>query len=138
LYDFAPVVDFAVRVLINAIALIVVVKFVPHIKAPTDLWALLAVAAIFGLINTYLKPIVKLLSLPLTFVTFGLIGLIVNTAMLLLAAYVSGLFDLGFEIAGWPAKAFSIETFVWAFVAAVVISIVSTALSLAKRIVPGV
>ena len=52
--------DFAVRVLINALALIAAVWFVPHIKAPTELWALLVIAAIFGLINSYLKPIVKL------------------------------------------------------------------------------
>ena len=44
--------DFAVRVLINAMALIVAVGFVPQIKAPTEPWQLLIVAAIFGLINT--------------------------------------------------------------------------------------
>jgi putative membrane protein len=132
------VADFAVRVLINALALIAAVAFVPQIKAPTEIWALLAVAAIFGLINSYLKPIVKLLSLPLTFVTFGLIGLVINTAMLLLTAFVSGLFHLGFTIAGWPSKPLSLETFVYAFIAAIVISIVSTILSLFKRIVPGV
>jgi putative membrane protein len=130
--------DFAVRVLINALALIVVVWFVPHIKAPNELWQLLVVAAIFGLINSYLKPIVKLLSLPLNVMTFGLVGLIVNTLMLLLLALLSSFLDLGFKIAGWPGGPFTLDVFIWAFVAALVISIVSTILSLFRRLIPGV
>ena len=130
--------DFAVRVLINALALIITVWVIPKIHAPAELWQLLVVAAIFGLINSYLKPIVKLLSLPLNVLTLGLVGLVVNTLMLLLLAFISGLFDLGFTIAGWPAKPFTLDTFVWAFVAALVISIVSTGLSLVRRLIPGV
>lgn len=130
--------DFAVRVLINALALIAAVVFVPHIKAPTEIWALLVIAVIFGLINSYLKPIVKLLSLPLNVMTFGLVGLIVNTLMLLLLALISGWLHLGFEIAGWPAGPFKLETFIYAFIAALVISIVSTGLSLVRRLIPGV
>ena len=66
--------DFAVRVLINALALIITVWFLPKIQAPTELWQLLVVAAIFGLINSYLKPIVKLLSLPLNVLTMAWSG----------------------------------------------------------------
>src|SRR6188472_3220979 len=66
--------DFAVRVLINALALIVAVWLVPHIKAPNEIWQLLVVAAIFGLVNSYIKPIAKLLSLPLNVLTFGWAG----------------------------------------------------------------
>ena len=127
--------DFAVRVLLNALALIAAVYFVPHITAPKELWELLVVAAIFGLINSYLKPIVKLLSLPLNVMTFGLVGLIVNTGMLLLL--VSDWLNLGFKIAGWPGKPFSLDVFIYAFIAALVISIVSTILSLIRRLIPG-
>ncbi len=81
--------DFAVRVLINALALIAAVWLVPNIKAPHEIWQLLVVAAIFGLVNTYIKPIAKLLSLPLNVLTFGLVGLVVNTLMLLLVALLS-------------------------------------------------
>jgi len=130
--------DFVVRVLINALALIVAVWLVPKIKAPTELWQLLLVAAIFGLINSYLKPIVKLLSLPLNFVFFGLVGIVINTAMLLLLAFLSNLFDLGFSIAGWPGGAFSIDVVIYAVAAAIVISVVSTLLAVARRIIPGV
>src|SRR3954447_456848 len=138
LYDFAPMADFAVRVLINALALIVVVWFVPNIEKPNEIWELLVVAAIFGLVNSYLKPIVKLLSLPLNLMTFGLVGLVVNTLMLLLVALLSSFLDLGFTIAGWPGGPFTLDVFIWAFVAALVISIVSTILSLVRRLIPGV
>jgi len=131
------VVDFAVRVLINALALIITVSFVPQITAPKELWQLLVVAAIFGLINTYIKPIAKLLSLPLNLLTFGLVGLVVNTLMLLLLAFISSLFDLGFSIAGWPGGPFTLDVFFYAFVGALVISIVSTLLTLVRRILPG-
>jgi len=130
--------DFAVRVLINAIALIVVVSFLPQIKAPNEIWQLLVVALIFGLVNSYLKPIVKLLSLPLNVLTFGLVGLIVNTLMLLLVAFLSSFLKLGFTIAGWPSGPFTIDVFIYAFVAALVISVVSTILSMIRRLIPGV
>jgi len=130
--------DFAVRVLINALALIVAVWLVPHIKAPNEIWQLLVVAAIFGLVNSYIKPIAKLLSLPLNVLTFGLVGLVVNTLMLLLVALISGLFDLGFSIHGWPGGPFTLDVFIYAFIAALVISIVSTILSLIRRLIPGV
>jgi putative membrane protein len=130
--------DFAVRVLINALALIVTVWLVPNIKAPNELWQLLVVAAIFGLVNSYIKPIVKLLSLPLNVMTFGLVGLVINTLMLLLVAFLSSFLKLGFQIAGWPGGPFTLDVFVWAFVAALAISVVSTILSLARRLIPGV
>lgn len=130
--------DFAVRVLINALALIATVWFLPQIKAPGELWKLLVVAAIFGLINSYLKPIVKLLSLPLNVMTLGLVGLLINTAMLLLLAFISSLFHLGFSIAGWPGGPFTIDVVIYAFVGSIVISIVSTVLALLRRVIPGV
>ena len=131
-------VDFAVRVLINAIALLAAVYLVPGIRAPDELWQLLAVAAIFGLINAYLRPIVKLLSLPLSLFAFGLVGFIINTGLLLLLAFISGQLELGFRIAGWPNGPFDLDVIVAAFLASLVISIVSTVLALVRKIVPGV
>ena len=121
-----------IRILVNGLALIVAVDLVPKVKAPTEIWHLLVVAAIFGAINAYLRPIVKLLSLPLNLIAFGLVGFAVNTAMLLLLALVSGQLKLGFSIAGWPQGAFSIDVIVYAFVASLVISIASVALAFAR------
>ena len=130
--------DIVVRIVVNALALIVAVEFVPKIKAPSEIWQLLVVAAIFGVINAYLKPIVKLLSLPLNLFAFGLVGFAINTAMLLLLALVSNQFKLGFSIAGWPQGEFSVDVIVYAFIAALVISVVSTALALVRLVVPRI
>jgi putative membrane protein len=130
------VAEFLIRTIVNAIALIAAVALVPGIKAPTELWQLLVIAAIFGLINAYLRPIVKLLSLPLTLIAFGLVGLAINTAMLLLLAFVSDQLKLGFSIAGWPGHAFSVEVIVYALIASIVISIVSALLAFVRLVVP--
>jgi putative membrane protein len=132
--------DFLVRLAINAIALVVAVMLVPRIRFEygDDWWKLLAVAAIFGLINTYIRPIVSLLSLPLNLFAMGLVGLLVNTAMLLLLAFVSGWLALGFQIAGWPPGQFDADVVIYAALAALVISLVATALGLVRRLVPGV
>ena len=69
--------NLGLRILINAAALIVTSLIIPGIhlpKAPgaADWFALIVIALIFALINSFLKPIVKLLSLPVTLVTLGL------------------------------------------------------------------
>lgn len=81
--------------------------------------ALIFGALIFGLINAFIKPVISILSCPLTLLTLGLFTLVVNAAMLGLTAWVAGLFDLRFEIEGFWAAVFG----------ALVISIVSTLLS---------
>ncbi|MDQ3554295.1 MAG: phage holin family protein [Chloroflexota bacterium] len=133
-------IDFLVRLLINAAALMVAVQLVPRIRFDfgDEWWRLLVVAAIFGLINTFIRPIVSLLSLPLNLFALGLVGLLVNTAMLLLLAFVSGWLALGFQIADWPPGRFDMEVVIYAALAALVISLVATALGLVRRLVPGV
>jgi putative membrane protein len=134
----AVLADFLVRLVINAVALMVAVMVVPRIRFDfgDEWWRLVAVALIFGVINAYIRPIVRALSLPLTIMTLGLVGLAINTAMILLLAFLSGQLELGFRIAGWPVGPFTVEVVVYAFLAALVISIVSTALGLVRRVVP--
>ncbi len=122
-------IDLIVRVVINTAAVVVAVNVVPKISAPDDLVKLLAIGLILGVINTYIRPIVKALAFPISLLTLGLVGIVINAAMLLLAAFVSDQFDLGFLIAGWPDAAFSLDVVLYAVVAAVVISIVSTILA---------
>ena len=129
--------EFAVRVLVNAIALIAAVRLVPDVDFRGDWWQLLILAAVFGVVNAYIRPIVKLLSLPLTIVTFGLIGLVINTAMVLLAAWISGQLNVDFTLAGWPAAKFGIDVIVAAFLTSIVISVVSALMSLVRLATPG-
>jgi putative membrane protein len=58
------------------------------------------VALIFGLVNAALKPVLVVLSCPLVALTFGLFLLVINGLLLLITAWVSDLFELGFTVDG--------------------------------------
>jgi len=126
------VVELIVRIVINAVALLVAVKVVPQIvfKFGNDWWKVLAVALIFALVNSYIKPIVKALSFPISMLTLGLVAFVINAAMLLLLAVLSEQLKLGFKIGGFPPT-LNADAIIGAFIGAVVISIVSTLASIA-------
>jgi putative membrane protein len=133
-----------VALVVNGLALIAASQVVPGMKLD---WqesplTLLAVAAIFAVVNTFLRPIVNLLTLPVRLVTLGLVGIVINIAMLLVVAYVSGQLDLPFTISGWPDGPFGVDVLVTAFLGSLVISIVSMIVSLVLRgtrmVVPGI
>ena len=125
-------VDLIVKVLINAVAVFVAIKLVPQIHFGNDLVKLLAVALILALINSYIKPILKALSFPITLISFGLFALVLNALLLLLVAFISDQLKLGFKIAEFPPK-FTADVFVGALLGSIVISIVSTLLGLVNR-----
>ncbi len=128
--------DFIIRVLANAIAVIVAVKLVPHVEFRGDWWQLLLLAAIFGVINAYIRPVVKLLSLPLNLLTFGLIGFVINTALVMLAAFVSQSLKLDFTLAGWPPGSITIDVLIAAFLTSIVISVVSAVVAVVRLATP--
>jgi putative membrane protein len=102
-----------VRWLISAASLMVVAYIVPGIVVRGLLAALIA-AVIIGLVNATLGTVVKILTLPLTFLTLGLFLIVVNAIMLKVAAALSP----GFEVQTWTA----------AFIGALLLSLVSTLL----------
>jgi putative membrane protein len=128
------VVDLLVKVLINAVAVYVAVLIVPQIvfSFGNDWWKLIAVALILAIINTYIKPIVKALSFPITLLSLGLFAFILNALLLLLVAFISDQLKLGFRIADFPPK-FTADAFVGALLGSIVISVVSTVLGLVNR-----
>lgn len=111
---------FIIRWLVTAVAVGVAVWLVPGIDiiGGTSAWAGIALfALVLSLVNISVKPILQVLSLPVTVLTLGIFYLIVNTLMLYVAAWLAnGIFQVGFDIA----------TFGSAFVASIVISIVSS------------
>ena len=80
----------------------------------------LAVAAMLGLLNLYIRPALVLLTLPFTIVTFGLFLIVVNAVLLGLADWLANLFD-GID--------FEVETIGAALLGAVIISLVNMVLS---------
>ena len=128
-------IDLAVRIAVNAVALIVTSLIVPNIHlrigSKVEDWLKIAVIAlIFAVINTYIRPIVKAVSLPISLVTMGLVGLVINAAMLLVLALVSDGLGLPFSIAKFPPT-LNADAFVAAILAGILISLVATVLSYA-------
>jgi putative membrane protein len=130
--------DIVIRVVINTIAVILAIKFVPGVGDPNDILKLILVAVVIGLVNAYLRPIVKLLALPLNLLTLGLVGLVINSAMVMVAAAISDNIKLGFTLGGWPPGEIALDTLLAAFLTALVISIVSAVVALFRKIAPGV
>src|SRR3990167_8864370 len=95
----------------NAIALFLTVNLVNGISVDNPITLLIATIVV-AIVNTLIRPILRLISLPITMVTFGLFAIVVNAACLGLAA----LFVPGFEISG----------IIPALIGALVLSIVST------------
>lgn len=126
--------ELVIKVLVNAAALWVAIQVIPDNLLAFDFgehwYRLLAVALIFALVNSYLRPIVKLLSFPISLMTLGLIAFVINAAMLLVVAFLSDQLDLGFRVGDFPPS-FTIDTIVGALAGSVVISLVSTLVTIA-------
>ena len=97
---------------------------------------MLVIAGIFGLVNAYLRPIVKLLSLPLNLFTFGLVGFVINVAMVLLTPFISDSLNLGFKLAGSPPAGIGLDAIIAAVLVAIVVGVVSTVLALVRLVTP--
>ncbi len=80
--------------------------------------SVLVVGAIFTVINMFVAPVLKTLSIPFIIITLGLALLVINALLLLLTEWITGKFGVAFEVDG----------FWWAVLGAVVISIVNAVL----------
>lgn len=88
-----------IRWVINALALILISQMIKGIQVDHIAAAFVA-AAVLGVINAVLRPILILLTLPITILTLGLFALVINGFML----YIAGTIVKGFHVSGfWPA-----------------------------------
>ena len=119
--------SFAIRVLVNGVALWVAAFFVKGIhlaensaSTSRQIVTILLVAVIFGLLNALIKPLLTILSLPVIILTLGLFTMIVNAAMLELTSWFAGVFNVAFHV----------DQFFWdAVLGAFIITIVSMILN---------
>lgn len=100
-----------IHILSNALGIWAAARLVPGIFFDGDWKWLILAGAVLGFVNFFIKPIVKIISLPLIWVTLGLFTIVINVLMLNLAARIVG--------------ALVIETWTAAFWAVVVISIIN-------------
>ena len=113
---------FLIRLVVNAVALVIVTYIVPGIHVSGPLGALIA-ALILGIVNAILRPILVIISLPLELVTLGLFTLVINALLF----WLVGALHVGLTVDGfWPA-----------FWGAIVMAIVSWIISLLTRGLEG-
>ena len=114
---------FALRWLINAVALYAAVWIVPGINYRGDWTGILWLALIIGLLNALVRPLLKFLTCPLIILTLGLFTIIINTGMLLLTRTIGQSLGIGLMV----------EDFWAALLGSLVMSIVSIVMSLIFR-----
>lgn len=124
---------FLIGVVATAIAFAILVYLLPDsmVSFEGDVIALLGLAVVFGVINGLIKPIVRLLALPVRMMTLGLIGFVINAGLLLLTAWAAQDFaKIDFTVGGFPTSGITADTLVAAVVASVVLSVISTIVGL--------
>jgi putative membrane protein len=115
--------SFLIRLLVNAAALYVATQLVPGVTYVGGWLPFFGVALVFGIVNAIIRPVAKVLTFPFIILTLGLFIFVINGLMLWLTSRLSTAFGLGFHVSGFSA----------AFWGALVVSIVSLALSLVVR-----
>jgi putative membrane protein len=105
---------------LNAVALWVAAALIPGLDFTGGPGRLLLVAAVFGIVNSTLRPILTILTCPLIVLTIGLFSLVLNGLMLLVTGWVSESWNLGFTVSGFWA----------AFFGGLVVGVVSMILSM--------
>lgn len=106
---------------LNAAALWVAAALIPGLDFTGGPGRLLLVAAVFGIVNSTLRPLLAILTCPLIVLTLGLFTLVINALMLLITGWLSEGWSLGFTVSGFWA----------AFFGGLVVGLVSMPLSLA-------
>jgi len=97
-------IKFIIRWAINAAALYAAALIVPGIDFEGDWKGIVMLALIITLLNALLRPLLKLLTLPLIILTLGLFTVVINTLVLMLTSSIGQAFGLGLTVDGfWPA-----------------------------------
>ncbi|HSW89592.1 MAG TPA: phage holin family protein [Patescibacteria group bacterium] len=96
--------------LVSALAIVVTAYLLPGVHIATFVTALV-LAVVLGVINAFIKPVLLLLTLPITIVTLGLFALVLNALFILLAAAI--------------VPGFTVDGFLWALIFGIVLSLVN-------------
>jgi len=127
---------FILAILASAISFVILINVLPssmiQFQGENLQLALLALAV--GVVNAVIKPIVKILSFPISLMTLGLAGIVINAALLLGVAFLAQNWaKLDFTIGGWPTGGFTADTVVGAVVASVLLGVISAVVGLVVK-----
>ncbi len=111
--------SFFPKLLLTSVAILISGYFLPGIHV-NSFWTALLVALVISFLNVFLKPLMVILTIPFTVITFGLFLLVINAFIIMIAsAWVSG---------------FKVDGFWWAMIFSIILSFVSSLLeSLVKH-----
>ncbi|SRR5690554_5027081 len=107
--------NWVVKILVNAIAVVLTASLLPGVEVKNFLTAIIIVV-VLSLLNLFVKPLLIILTIPITLLTFGLFLLAINAIIILLAD------DL---ISG-----FKVDNFWWALLFSIVLSVINSLLGL--------
>jgi putative membrane protein len=116
---------------VTAVAFYLLVRLLPSMFDYSGGYlGLIVIAVIFGVVNGLIGPIVKTLAMPISFMTMGLVGFVINGALLLATAYLSDLAGFTLKVGDFP-PGITADTLVAAVVGAVVLSVITTVIRFA-------
>ena len=112
-----------IHFVVSAVAILITAYVLPgvHVEGPI---AALVLAVILGAINIFLRPILVILTLPITIFSLGLFVLVINGLLVMLAAYI--------------VPGFTVDNFWWAFLFGIVLAIVNAVLRMIENDKPAV
>ena len=120
--------NWLIRFLINAIALYLIAKFVPGFNHDVGVWTAIVAAIIFGIVNAVIGPILRLITLPINWITHGLFSIVVNFILFWLTVLIAPNFKTTGEMNPWLSL----------LIGAVIMMIVSTVVERATHPEPQV
>jgi putative membrane protein len=132
---------FIASLIATGVALWVAARYVSGITIPSSAFASIPadlvtfgiVALVFGVANGLVKPVVKILSLPITLLSLGLAGIVLNAALFLGAAWVSNQMGGSIRVGNFPPHLLTQATLVAALIGSIVVGVVS---AVARMVIP--
>ena len=127
---------FVVGTIVTAIAFYVLTKVLPEytsfdlVTYDGELIGIVVLALIFGVVNALIGRIVRLLTLPISFMTMGLVGFVINAGLLLVTAAVASVAKFDLTVGDFPPDLLTADTIVAPFLGAIVLSLTSTVVRL--------
>lgn len=130
---------FIVGTAITAIAFYVLTQLLPDAGFDTgvsyagELTGLIVLAVIFGVVNGLIGPVIKALAIPISLVTMGLVGFVINAALFLVTALIADSTGFNLTVGDFPPDLLTADTIVAAIIGSLVLSVVGT---VARLVVP--
>jgi putative membrane protein len=121
---------------VTAIAFYVLTKLLPDagfdsgVSYNGELVGLVVLAVVFGFVNGLIGPLIKTLAIPISLVTMGLVGFLVNAGLFLVTAFIADSTGFSLTVGDFPPDLLTADTIVAAIIGSVVLSVVGTAVRL--------